>query len=78
MIAVFLIIDMDDGIVEGGFLGIVDHLFDLLVIPTDTLEHRLLVILQADTIKRGCLMGRVIGQKKRVCSLSLLVHKSKF
>ena len=74
VIAVFLVVHTDDGIVEGGFLGVVDDLLDLLVIPADTLQHRLLEVLKADTVEGRHIMGRIIRQKKRILSLLLLVH----
>ena len=45
MLTVFLIIHVDDGIVEGRFIGVVDDLIDLFIITADTLQHRLLEIL---------------------------------
>ena len=74
VIALFLVVHTDDGIVESGFLGIVDDLLDLFIIPTDALQHRLLEILQTDTVEGRHIMGRIIRQKKRILSLLLLVH----
>ena len=45
MIAVLLVIHIDDGIVESRFIRIIDDLLYLFIITTDTLQHRLLVIL---------------------------------
>ena len=74
VIALFLVIHTDDGIVESRFLGIVDDLVNLLIIPTDALQHRLLEIFQTDTVEGRHIMGRIIRQKKRILSLLLLVH----
>ena len=67
--AILLVIDTDNGIIKGRFLGVIDDLLNLLVVTTNTFQHGLLVVLQTDAIKGGRVMGRAIRLEEGVLSL---------
>ena len=73
-LAVFLIINTNDRIVESRFLRTIDNLLDLLIVTTDTFHHGLFEILQPDTVEGCYVVRRIIRFKKRILSLFILVH----
>ena len=79
-ILILLVVNTDDGIVEGWLIGIIDNLLYLLVVTTYSLQHSLLVILHTDTVKGSCVVRCVITFEKRVRSLNIfvLVHTNFF
>ena len=73
-VVVFLVIDIDDGVVESWFLGVVDDLLYLLIVTTDALHHRLFVVLQGDAVERRRVVRCAIRQEERVLPLILCFH----
>ena len=73
VLSIFLIINIDDGIIEGRFLGIVNNLVDLLIITTDALHEGLLIVFQTDTVEWRRIVRCIIFFKKWVQSF-LFTH----
>ena len=63
---IFLVVDADDGIVERGFLGVINDLLDLLVVTADAFEHGLLVVLKTNTVERDRVVRRAVGLEEWV------------
>ena len=51
VIVALILLRVDDGVVEGRLLRVVDSLFYLLVVAADAFHEGFLVVLQADTVK---------------------------
>ena len=56
VIVVTLVKGIKDGIVESGFLWVVDSLLEILVIPSDAFHESLLIVFQPDTVEGHCVM----------------------
>ena len=74
ILAILLVIHIDDGIVESGLFRIIDDLLDLLVVTTDTFQHGLLVVLHTDTVKGGHVVRRMVRLEERILPFSHFTH----
>ena len=73
-LAVLLVINTNDRIVESRFLRTIDNILYLFIVATDTFEHGFFEVLQPDTVEGCYVVRRIIRFKKRILSLLILVH----
>ena len=75
VVVALVLLRVDDGIVEGRLLRVVDGLLYLLVVATDTFQEGLFVVFQPDAVERYGVVGCAIRFEKRVL---MLIHTNVF
>ena len=70
IIVSLVLLRIDNRIVEGRLLRIVDGLLDLFIVTTDALHEGFLVVLQTNTVKGHSIVWRIVRFKKRILMLA--------
>ena len=70
VVVALILLRINNGVVEGGLLGVVDDFLYLLVIPADALHEGLLIIFHTDTVKGHRIVRCVVRFKKWILTIA--------
>ena len=72
VVALRVVVLVDDGIVESGSCRIIDGFLEVFLVTADALHERLLIVLHTDTVEGRRVVGRAIRLEKRVLPLRFI------